>query len=416
MKKIVVAHPFKQHSIRLSEALYKSNYLYMFITNVYDKDSSIYMRIIRKALGKNNLKRLQNHSSKILPDDKVLLLYQFQGLICTFLGRIKFFKPVYKWLCNRLTRRFGIAVAKYVIRNNIDIIVMYDTLAKDCFEYLDKHNAKVIKILDMSSVNQVFFKKIYDKDLKLAPEFANSLVTYNSIGDEKFLDDCLKEIELADYFLSPSSFVTKSLLYSKIKEDKIFKCPYGCNFKPSNKYIKHKGNHLQLIYVGTVSERKGISWLLKAMKQFSRKDVQLLLVGEVADDKIFEQYNSEARFIGRVTHDVVRTLLKESDVFVFPSLGEGLSLSALEAMGMGLPCILSENSGANDFIINGENGFVVPIQDSSSIVETIKWFLKNKNQMNEMSKRMIQISSNITWENYDRLIAKSFHDIIEINK
>jgi glycosyltransferase involved in cell wall biosynthesis len=63
--------------------------------------------------------------------------------------------------------------------------------------------------------------------------------------------------------------------------------------------------------------------------------------------------------------------LREADVFVMPSLEEGLVRTAIEAMACGLPVVLTPHCGANDFVRPGVNGEVVPIRDAKATGEAI---------------------------------------------
>src|SRR5207249_6047308 len=66
--------------------------------------------------------------------------------------------------------------------------------------------------------------------------------------------------------------------------------------------------------------------------------------------------------------------LRSADVFVLPSLEEGLARTALEALACGLPIIVTPHTGANDFICSGESGEVVPVRDADAIANAVlKW-------------------------------------------
>src|SRR5436309_15509081 len=70
-------------------------------------------------------------------------------------------------------------------------------------------------------------------------------------------------------------------------------------------------------------------------------------------------------------HAQLAERLRSADVFVLPSLEEGLVRTALEAMACGLQVVLTPNTGANDFVLPGINGQVVPIRDGKAITEAI---------------------------------------------
>jgi glycosyltransferase involved in cell wall biosynthesis len=63
--------------------------------------------------------------------------------------------------------------------------------------------------------------------------------------------------------------------------------------------------------------------------------------------------------------------LRSADVFVLPSLEEGLVRTALEAMACGLQVVLTPHTGANDFVQPGLNGEIVPIRDAAATADAI---------------------------------------------
>ena len=97
-----------------------------------------------------------------------------------------------------------------------------------------------------------------------------------------------------------------------------------------------------LSFCGYLSKRKNASYLINAIKEISRKDIFLLLIGdgkELEDLKKLAGNDSRIKFIGRVPSPI--KYLRISDYFVSASLSEGLPLAVMEGMGCGLPAILS---------------------------------------------------------------------------
>ncbi|HTD65128.1 MAG TPA: glycosyltransferase [Candidatus Limnocylindria bacterium] len=70
-------------------------------------------------------------------------------------------------------------------------------------------------------------------------------------------------------------------------------------------------------------------------------------------------------------HAQLAERLRSADIFVLPSLEEGLMRTALEAMSCGLPVVLTPHTGANDFVSSEEMGQVVPIRDAPAVAEAI---------------------------------------------
>lgn len=138
----------------------------------------------------------------------------------------------------------------------------------------------------------------------------------------------------------------------------------------------------RLAWSGRMSEEKGLRYLLDAMPAVLAEypPTTLTLVGDGPLREILQQQverldiNASVSFSGRVTHEEVVGYLCEADVFVFPSLNEGLPLSILEAMSVGLPVIASRVGGIPDVIREeGEarNGAIVPARDPAALADAI---------------------------------------------
>ena len=93
------------------------------------------------------------------------------------------------------------------------------------------------------------------------------------------------------------------------------------------------------------------------------------------------------------TNDV-RPYFADSHVFVLPSFyGEGLPRSILEAMAVGRPVLTTNNVGCKETVVQGENGFLVPIKDAETLAERMIWFIEHRDQwqrMGQASRRMAE--------------------------
>lgn len=185
----------------------------------------------------------------------------------------------------------------------------------------------------------------------------------------------------ADYVLSPSSYVTQSFLARGFRPEQILKNVYPVNlsvFQP-RRNSRPKNQPLTIINTGSLSLRKGTPYLLEAFRLIRQKhpSARLLLTRVVQDDvkPILARYSDlPVEWSPPLPHPALARRLQDADVFVLPSLEEGLVRTALEAMACGLPVILTPNTGANDFVQPGVSGEVVPIRDPQAIADAVsKW-------------------------------------------
>lgn len=336
------------------------------------------------------------------------------GFVEAALNRIDQGRRVYRWWHNRVADHFGKKVALLAMKEQADAVVMYDTTAKKCFEVLRKKAPHILRVMDCSAANRIYMRKVYSDDMRISPYSANRLVRERGhLMNDHYCARLTAEIEATDIFLAPSKFVKKTLEYSNIPAEKILLCPYGTNFAPVSyeKTVNIRGK-LQAIYVGNATAMKGIYYLLQAASRLQDK-VHLTVVGSYDNsDHFFDPYFEACTFVGRVPHKSVQEYLNKADVFVFPSLGEGLSLAVLEAMSCGLPCIVSENSGANDAIREGENGFVVKTHSVEEITEKLLWCCDNKEKLSEMGQKATETAMEFTWESYAERVTTILNEQI----
>ena len=84
-------------------------------------------------------------------------------------------------------------------------------------------------------------------------------------------------------------------------------------------------------------------------------------------------------FINGLSHKEAIDKMSESDLFLLPSVGEGISNAVLEAMALGIPVISTDCGGMEEVIKNGENGFVISAREPKLIAIQIQRFLKISN-------------------------------------
>jgi glycosyltransferase involved in cell wall biosynthesis len=188
-------------------------------------------------------------------------------------------------------------------------------------------------------------------------------------------------MEHVDYVFTASNFVAQSFLARGFKPKQLLPHPRPLNlsaFKPAAGE-RPKDRPLTLIHTGALCLRKGTPYLLEAVRLVQKKipNVRLLLRQTVRDDvkEILGQYNDlPITWLGWVPHHELARPLQAADIFVLPSLEEGMVLTAVEAMGCGLPVILTPNCGANDLVTPGVSGEIVPIRDPQAMADAIlKW-------------------------------------------
>ena len=186
--------------------------------------------------------------------------------------------------------------------------------------------------------------------------------------------------------------------------EKITVIPNGVNIGqfPSGEKSERKS---QIIFVGSLIERKGVNYLIEAMAIIQEKhpDYQLLLVGEGRDrdeyEKLVHNLGLEGKviFLGAQSQQSVSQLLQESRLFVLPSIEEGQGVVLVEAMASGTPCVGSRVGGIPD-VITPEVGLLVEPGDVRGLAEAINMYLEdNYLWRNASQKARERVESTYDW-------------------
>jgi starch synthase len=193
-------------------------------------------------------------------------------------------------------------------------------------------------------------------------------------------------LDETDYIIAPSEFVAESFLERGFDAERILRVPYGVDLSTftSNLIPREKSRPFTLISTGSLSLRKGTPYLLEAFRMIRKTipDARLLLsdLKSASILPILESYSDlPIEWAPSLGHEDLARRLKSADLFILPSLEEGLVRTALEAMACGVPVILTPNTGSSDYVTEGVNGSVVPIRDAAAIAEKAIWWWRRIN-------------------------------------
>lgn len=219
------------------------------------------------------------------------------------------------------------------------------------------------------------------------------------------------EMELAEVVICPSQFVADSLPSEARAKKKITIVPFGSPVSSPMDVRKPATGKLRVLFVGSLTQRKGLGDLLAAARLLNRNDMELVVMGspQVPMEFYTKEFNGVTYEPGR-PHAQVLELMRSCDIFCLPSIVEGRALVMQEAMSQGLPLIITPNTGGGDLIEEGRTGFLVPIRRPDLIAEKICWFADHRPELPEMSKAAQKKASQLTWEMYGRAVAQAIQD------
>ena len=221
-----------------------------------------------------------------------------------------------------------------------------------------------------------------------------------------------EELRLADAIVVPGSFVKETLGMASGIKGKIQVINFGGPTPAVSESGKGHHGKLRLLYVGSLTQRKGLSYLFKAVDRLG-ESVELTVVGAkpLGHCKLLESALSRHTWIPSLPHHKILEVMREHDVFVFPSLFEGFGLVLLEAMSQGVPVITTPHTGGPDIISDGVDGFIVPIRSSEAIVEKVE-LLTDRDRLVAMSEQAVKKAAFCSWERYQRNTLKTVRDVL----
>lgn len=173
-----------------------------------------------------------------------------------------------------------------------------------------------------------------------------------------------------------------------------------------------------IITVSRLVEKNGVGDLIDAMVIVRNEipDAKLVIVGNgtLKESLKFKvrslKLENSIQFLGEISNELLPKYLSKADVFVRPSLSEGLGISFLEAMAVGLPIIGTPVGGIPDFLKDGETGLFCKVSDPKDLAEKIIKILKD-----EQLREKITINARaLMVQKYDwNIIANEFAQIYE---
>ena len=205
----------------------------------------------------------------------------------------------------------------------------------------------------------------------------------------------------ADAVFCPNDFVLESVLAYGVPPDHCIKTSYGWTDERINGSSTHlpKAPGLNLLFVGSADIRKGFPWLLEAWAR-SGVEGRLLIAGTI-DPKIRADYAGILSRPDVVELGYVRDIgavYRSADAFCFPSWEEGGPMVTIEAMGAGLPCIVTPMGSAG--IVSEQTGGALIVEPGNvdAIAEAIRQLAADRDARMAMGRRAQEIAAGYTWE------------------
>lgn len=247
-------------------------------------------------------------------------------------------------------------------------------------------------------------KNKYGKPL-LVTVYGEDVTKYSKQAPSKYLAKL--SLRNSDAIICQSRFLENEIRGIGLSNKRFFIIPMGVNttnFKPKDKNKVRKILDLPLnkkiiLFVGHLVTRKGVEYLIRAIKVISNKNKNILccIVGKgylenhlkrVASNLNLDEF---VRFVGQKTNEEVAKYMNACDIFVLPSLNEGLPVVLCEALACGKPVVATKVAGTPE-LVNTDVGYLVKPKDVDDLSKKIILALNKKWDKEKLLKRSKEFS------------------------
>ena len=248
-------------------------------------------------------------------------------------------------------------------------------------------------------------QQIFAEERELQPSWACTLTGLKDSSAKLARKD--EELQLADQVIVASAFVRSTLLKHHVCSAPVAVVPYGATSPLAQLPAITSGGPLKVLYVGSLGQRKGLSYALQAIELLGQQ-VNLTLIGMPTSQHCppLEDALQRHRHIASLPHPQILEQMRQHDVLLFPTLFDGFGLVITEALSQGLPVIATAHSGAPECIRDGVEGFIVPIRDSQAIAERLQQLADNRDQLAVMGQACLLRAAELSWAGYEQELCR----------
>ena len=290
---------------------------------------------------------------------------------------------------------FARRLRRLAARGGVTGVYAYEDIALATFSTAAELGLR--RIYDLPSAHWREFAALIAVEEAERPEWAPTLIGNQDSAAKNAGKD--EELRLATTIIVASDYTRRTLAAAPGVTAPIHVVPYGAP-PAAGERAWERGGPLRALSVGSLTQRKGLSFLFAAAAALPR-EVALTVIGSrpVACPAL-DRALAAHRWLPSLPHGEVLAEMRRHEVLVLPSLHDGFGLVIAEAMSQGLVVITTSNTAGPDLISDGEDGFIVPIRDHAAIVERLALLVRDRARVEAMGRRAQARVAQLTWERY----------------
>lgn len=401
---VTIVHPGTQHAQRLAYQLYRHRLLNKLVTGLLIDGNSYAGHLISKLAQIVGLQRqYENRLLNGIPVSCVLTraTIELGALALLRMG----FRSVFVY--RQRNELFQSTVPSSLIKES-DVVIGFDTSARR----ISKRTKDLGKlfVLDQSIGHPRSLRATLNNLDERYPEWSE--LRERKSDREIELEE--EEHQTADLIVAPSHFVARTLVENGVAPEKIRVNPFGTDtmhFTPIGKAERTK--QTTFLFLGSFTSRKGVPILLEAWRRLKTTKARLILAGTGRiPDGVSRELPTGVSVLGPIKRSALPALFSKANVFVFPSLFEGLALVQVEAAACGLPIIGTTASGAEDIVESERTGLIVPAGDVDALARAIDRLIRNPQEVDAMHQAARERARQWDWSGYGDRWAELVSELV----
>jgi len=394
---VLVAHPGRQHAHRLAHALADANLLQGFWTMLPDRRA---LRWWPRLLDGWLPSAVWRNSLQLLPREKVhcllgpLIVQKAMSKIGH--GRLRAMADWFAWVT------FDWWVARRIRRLRPRVIVGYEMCCQRTFRVAK--SLGIVCVLDAAACHHQLQERVVAQEGQVRDGFWAKRLRSRK--------QC--ELTLADHVTCVSELAARSYVDAGIEASKIIVNAVGCDvaaFSPAA--VMRRMGPAKFIFAGVASQHKGFDVLLSSFSEVLRRfpDCELHVAGDAA---AAARYTLPDQVVvhGKLSHSELAMELQTMDCLVLPSRLESFGMVVIEALAAGTPVIVSDHAGVYEVIVDGQNGWVVPANDSAALAQRMSACCEDIDVVRDMQDACIRSASRYDWSCHAQRAIAFFRGLI----
>ena len=237
--------------------------------------------------------------------------------------------------------------------------------------------------------------------------------------DQRTIDREEAEYAEADMITVPSKFAFRSFVQQGIAVEKLRLLPYGVNVSHFKQVSDPADGKFDILFVGAMSLQKGVQYLVQAYQKINHPAKTLTFVGAPSPALIalLKQrgfWPSDTKVLGHIPQARLKDIMSRSHVLVLPSIQDGFGMVMAQAMACGCPVIASQNTGGEDLITDGVEGYIVSIKDVNLLAERLQMLADYPEERTSMSVKALKNIQNIGgWNAYGKQAMSIYQEVLQ---